>query len=138
MDGGTGSAVVGGVVGAGKAGFVGSVVAEPAVGLLAAAMTVVSPNTAEAVMPLARMRAPIAACGRRDVRALAGRAAAGRVAVGWCGGGSGAAINGSRPRMARDAARRSRRSWSVIVRLRLVVFLAVVGFLAVVVTAGRS
>ena len=64
-----GTVVVGGSVAGGRVdGGLGATEA----GWLAAAITVVRPNTAEAAIPLARMRAPIAACGRRVRRVGAG------------------------------------------------------------------
>lgn len=94
-------------------------------GWLAAAITVVSPNTAEAVIPLARMRAPIAGCGRR-VRPVGSGTGFG----GWNADGVGAGSSacgppmGVCPRLARTAAIRAARSWSVIVRHRVSVVAA--------------
>jgi hypothetical protein len=115
-----GTSVVGGIV---VIGMVLSAVGATDAGRLAAAITVVSPKIADAVIPLAMMRAPIAACGRRVRRVGAGRG---------LGGGNvfvtGVSIIGSPigawPRLARTAAIRCARSWSVIVRIAFVVAVA--------------
>jgi hypothetical protein len=82
----TGSPVAGSMDGV-AVGTVVLSVAGTAVGVygrLAAAITVVSPNTADAVSPVARMRAPAATCGCLGFAAGAGAVRAGRCCTCFC------------------------------------------------------